>query len=114
MSLSGDANPKENNHQQEKTFMTIKNSENWSTSKVKMGVSFRRSRKMTKWLRLLFPPLLFATASWAAPMCTTATFATYDASGFSCTLGLLTFSGFQMSAVGSALPLLTDCTGESD
>lgn len=52
---------------------------------------------MRKQLLLVCPLMLLGTFLWGAPTCTTAMMSTYDASGFSCTLGGLTFSNFGFS-----------------
>jgi len=53
---------------------------------------------MKKELLLVCPLLLMATALWGTPMtCTSQQMSVYDASGFSCMLGGLTFSNFSFS-----------------
>jgi hypothetical protein len=65
---------------------------------------------MRKQLLLLCPLLLLASGAWAAPACVTGSFADYMASGFQCSLGLLTFSNFNFQASGSVAPLPTAST----
>ncbi len=60
---------------------------------------------MKKRLLLVCLALASSTALSAAALCTTATLATYDSPGFSCSLGPLTFSSFQFSAAGTIAPL---------
>jgi hypothetical protein len=52
--------------------------------------------------------LTFGAVLSAAPLCSTATLAVYDASGFSCSLGQLTFGSFVFSATGTIAPLPVD------
>src|SRR5260370_24198805 len=52
--------------------------------------------------------ITFAAVLSAAPLCSTATLAVYDASGFSCSLGQLTFGSFVFSATGTISPLPVD------
>uniref|UniRef100_Q01Q89 Ice-binding protein C-terminal domain-containing protein n=1 Tax=Solibacter usitatus (strain Ellin6076) TaxID=234267 RepID=Q01Q89_SOLUE len=52
--------------------------------------------------------LTLASVLSAAPLCSTATLAVYDASGFSCSLGALTFGSFVFSAAGTTVPLPVD------
>jgi hypothetical protein len=54
--------------------------------------------------------MIFASQIWGAATCVPGIFATYDPSGFSCSLDNLTFSAFQLSATGTSLPLPTDLT----
>ncbi len=49
--------------------------------------------------------LTFAAVLSATPLCSTATLAVYDATGFSCSLGQLTFGSFVFSATGTTSPL---------
>ena len=48
--------------------------------------------------------LTFAAVLSAAPLCSMAHLDVYDAAGFSCSLGALTFGSFQFSTVGSTAP----------
>src|SRR5437764_7368961 len=58
--------------------------------------------RMKKRLLLVCPALLVASTAWGAGVCTTTTLNIYDASGFSCTLGGLTFSNFTFLAPGGS------------
>lgn len=64
---------------------------------------------MRKKLLQVCPLLLLSTAMWGAPMCmSSAALSVYDAAGFSCSFGGLTFSNFSWASSGNIAPPLTD------
>jgi len=63
---------------------------------------------MRKQLLLVCPLMLLGTALWGASTCTDSSMSAYDASGFMCTLGGITFSNFGFAFSGTVTPPLTD------